>query len=224
VFRRRQPLTFLRSLRGFLWPRTGWRRAFVYYLKRLTRLSGTPHNIAAGFACGVMISFTPFVGFHILLGCLLALIVRGNFLAVAVGTLVGNPWTFPFIWLACYELGKLMLGPDLAGAHPMPWRLQELEVHVGEAARQATADGSLATLQRLAQDLGAIAKPVLVGGIPLGIAAGLVTYFPLVRAIAVYQEARRRRREQRRGEQRRRRDGAAGRLKAAGAPTDAKTV
>jgi uncharacterized protein len=223
VFRRRQPLSFFRSLRGFLWPRTGWRRAFVYYVKRLTRLSGTPHSIAAGFACGVAISFTPFVGFHILLGCLLALIVRGNFLAVAVGTLVGNPWTFPFMWLAGYELGKLMLGPDLVGLHPMPGRLQELDVHVGEAARQVTEGGSFAMLQRLAQDMSAIAKPVLVGGVPLGIAAGLLTYFPLVRAIAAYQDVRRRRREQRRGEHRRRREGAA-RLRTAGAPHDAGTV
>ena len=223
MFRRRQPLTFFRSLRGFVWPRTGWRRAFIYYVKRLTRLSGTPHTIAAGFACGVMISFTPFVGFHILLGCLLALIVRGNFLAVAVGTLVGNPWTFPFIWLASYELGKLLLGPDLAGAHPMPGRLQDLAGSVGVAAGQATADGSMAMLKRLGADLSAIAKPVLVGGIPLGIVAGLLTYFTLVRAIAAYQEARRRRREQRRGEQQRRR-AAAGALKAAGAPTDAGTV
>jgi hypothetical protein len=224
VFRRRQPLTFLRSLRGFLWPRTGWRRAFVYYVKRLTRLSGTPHTIAAGFACGVMISFTPFVGLHILLGCLLALIVRGNFLAVAVGTLVGNPWTFPFIWLAGYELGKLLLGPDLVAAHPMPWRLQDLAGYVGAAATQATTDGSVAMLHRLAADLSAIAKPVLVGGVPLGIAAGLLTYFPLARAIAAYQDARRRQREQRRDEQGRRRGGAGGQLKAAGAPTDAGTV
>lgn len=208
-----------------LWPRTGWRRAFVYYLKRLTRLSGTPHNIAAGFACGVMISFTPFVGLHILLGCLLALIVRGNFLAVVAGTLVGNPWTFPFMWLGGYELGKLLLGPDLAGVQPISWRIQDLPGYVGAAAMQATTDGSLAMLQRLAADLSAIAKPVLVGGIPLGIVAGLLTYFPLARAIAAYQDARRRRREQgRRREHRRRSDGAGGRLKAASAPTDAGTA
>jgi uncharacterized protein len=223
VFRRRQPLTFFRSLGGFLWPRTGWRRAFVYYLKRLARLSGTPHSIAAGFACGVAISFTPLVGLHILLGCLLALVVRGNFLAVVVGTLVGNPWTFPFIWFAGYELGKFLLGPELAGAQPMPWSLQELEVTVGEAARQATTEGSMAMLQRLGADLSAIAKPVLVGGIPLGIISGLLTYFPLVRVVAAYQEARRRRREQRRGERRRQGEGA-GRLKAAGAPTDIRSV
>jgi uncharacterized protein (DUF2062 family) len=195
----------------------------VYYLKRLARLSGTPHTIAAGFACGVMISFTPFVGFHILLGCLLALIVRGNFIAVAVGTLVGNPWTFPFMWLGGYELGKLLLGPDLAGTQPMPWRIQDLPGYIAVAAGQATTDGSLAMLQRLANDLSAIAKPVLVGGVPLGIVAGLLTYFPLVRAISAYQDARRRRREQRRGEQRLRREAAQSRLGAA-TPTDAGSV
>lgn len=165
-----------------------------------------------------MISFTPFVGLHILLGCLLALIVRGNFLAVVVGTLTGNPWTFPFIWLAGYELGKLMLGPDVAGLQPMPGRLQELDIHVGEAARQVTERGSIAMLQRLAQDMSAVAKPILVGGIPLGIVAGLVTYFPLVRAIAAYQEARRRRREHRR------RSHGARRLKPAATPTDARSL
>lgn len=198
----------------------GWRRAFVYHGRRLTRLPGTAHSIAAGFACGVMISFTPFVGLHILLGCLLALIVRGNFLAVAAGTLVGNPWTFPFMWLASYELGHFLLGADPAGTAPIPWRLQDLSGYVGVAFAQATADGTLSMLKRLAADFGTIARPVLVGGIPLGVVAGLLTYFPLVRAIAAYQDARRRRREQRR-----RRDRGAGRLDAAAAaPTDTGTV
>lgn len=170
----------------------------IYYVKRLTRISGTPHNVAAGFACGVAISFTPLVGLHIALGCVMALIVRGNFLAMVVGTLVGNPWTLPFMWLGGYELGKLLLGGDLAGAHPLPWQLQDLAGYLGEAARQAMTGESVAMLQRLAVDLSAIAKPVLVGGIPLGVLVGLLIYFPLVRAIAAYQDARR---QQRRGEQ-----------------------
>jgi uncharacterized protein len=217
MFRRRHPLPPSRWLHGLVWPRTGWRRAFIYYVRRLARLSGSPHNVAAGFACGVAISFTPLVGLHILLGCLMALIVRGNFLAVAVGTLVGNPWTFPFMWLGSYELGKLLLGADLAGAEPMPWRIRDLAGYVGAAAAQATADGTVAMLKRLAADVSTIAAPVLVGSIPLGIAAGLLTYFPLVRAIAAYQEARRRRREQRRER--------GVRLKAAGAASsDARTL
>jgi uncharacterized protein (DUF2062 family) len=179
-------------------------------------MSGTPHNIAAGFACGVAISFTPLVGFHILLGCLMALIVRGNFVAVAVGTLVGNPWTFPFMWLGGYELGKLLLGLDLAGAQPMPWRIQDLVGYLGRAAQEASTDGFILMLQHLAADLVVVAKPVLVGGLPLGIAFGLLTYFPLARGISAYQQARRRRREQHRR--------AGVRLKGAVAPNDAGTA
>ncbi|MGH6919811.1 MAG: DUF2062 domain-containing protein [Geminicoccaceae bacterium] len=199
-----------------MWPRTGWRRAFVYYVRRLTRLSGTPHAIAAGFACGVAISFTPLVGLHLVLGCLLALIVRGNFLAMAVGTLVGNPWTLPFMWLGSYELGKLLLGAHSLAVEPLLSVFQDLVGHLVEAAREA---GPVAMLERLAADLSVVGTPVLVGSIPLGIAAGLLCYVLLVRAIAAYQDARRRRREQRR-----RRAGADIRLKAAGAPTDAGTV
>jgi uncharacterized protein len=202
-----------------VWPRTGWRRVLGYYIRRLARLSGTPHNIAAGFACGVTISFTPLVGFHVLLGCVLALIVRGNLLAMFVGTLVGNPWTLPFMWLGGYELGKLLLGADLGGAQPMPWRLQDLSGYFSTAVGQASADGILAMLQSLAADLSAIAKPVLVGGIPLGIGVGLLIYFPLVRAIAAYQDTRRRRREQCRQS-----DRAAVRLTVAGAPTDVGSI
>ncbi len=88
----------------------GWRRMGVYLVKRLTRLPGTPHSIAAGFACGTAISFTPFMGLHTVLSVLLSFLVRGNYLAAMAGTLVGNPWTFPFIWVASAKLGHALLG------------------------------------------------------------------------------------------------------------------
>jgi len=37
-----------------------------------------------------------------------------------------------------------------------------------------------------------------IGGVPLGLAAGLAFYFPMVRLVAAYQAARRHRRERRR--------------------------
>lgn len=202
-----------------MWPRTGWRRFFVYYVKRLTRLSGTPHNIAAGVACGVAISFTPFVGFHVVLGALLALVVRGNLLAMVAGTLVGNPWTFPFIWVATYEIGQFLLGGHALSALPMPWSFQDLAGYVSHAAREATTVGPVTMVRHLAADLSVVAWPMTVGGVPLGLAAGLLIYFPLLRMVAAYQHARQRRRRQR--EQRRRRHGVDATLNPAGAPTDA---
>jgi hypothetical protein len=38
---------------------------------------------------------------HFVLSALLAYIARANIIASAIGTVVGNPWTFPFIWWGC---------------------------------------------------------------------------------------------------------------------------
>jgi uncharacterized protein (DUF2062 family) len=148
----------------------------TYVVKRITRLSGTPHSIAAGAACGVAISFTPFIGFHLLGACLLCMLVRGNYLAAAVGTLVGNPWTFPFIWVVTYQLGHALLGSPAARLEPVQhWDLATFFVRME-----------------------AVFWPSVIGGFILAVVAGLATYFPLMRAVAAYQEARARRRQSRR--------------------------
>ena len=144
----------------------------TYVLKRTTRLSGTPHSIAAGVACGVAISFTPFIGFHLAGAFLLCLLLRGNYVAGAVGTLVGNPWTFPFIWVAIYELGHVLLGTRASQIEPVErW-----------------------DLSRFFAEVEAVFWPMVVGGVPMAVIAGLATYFALVRVVAVYQQERQRRR------------------------------
>jgi uncharacterized protein (DUF2062 family) len=147
----------------------------TYLVRRVTRLSGTPHSIALGAACGVAVSLTPFLGFHLLSALLLCLLVRGNYLAAAIGTLVGNPWTLPFIGVVSYQIGRALLGSP------------EVEI-------EAIHDLSLATLFA---DLKEVFWPMALGSVPLGLLAGLATYFPLVRMIVIYQDARRRRRERR---------------------------
>jgi uncharacterized protein (DUF2062 family) len=180
MFRRRHPISLWLRLQRWLWPHMGWRRLGVYLVKRLARLPGTPHSIAAGFACGTAISFTPFIGLHTALSLLLCVLVRGNYLAAVVGTLVGNPWTFPFIWVASAEVGRFLLGG-------LPTTTQAL---------QAPA------MHGLFHELGTLIWPMTVGGVSLGVLAGLAVYFPAARMIAAYQSARRHRRERRRAERR----------------------
>jgi len=110
IFGRRQKLTRLQRLGRLMWPRMGWRRLGKYYSFRVKRLPGTPYSIACGFACGAAVSFTPFIGFHFILGALIAWAMRGNILASAIGTAVGNPWTFAFIWPGIFWLGRTILG------------------------------------------------------------------------------------------------------------------
>ena len=148
----------------------------LYVVKRTTRLSGSPQSIAAGFACGVAISFTPFLGLHLAGAFLLCLLVRGNYLAAVAGTLVGNPWTWPFIWLGTYHLGHMLLGSRATALQPVQ-------------------DWDLATLMA---EIEAVFWPMVVGGAPLAVVAGLATYFPLMRMVAACQEARRARRARRR--------------------------
>jgi uncharacterized protein len=148
----------------------------TYAFKRVARLSGTPHSIAAGAACGVAISFTPFMGFHLIGAFLLCSVVRGSYLAAVIGTLVGNPWTLPFLLLASYQLGHALLGGPAA---PI------------EAFQHWSLGTFFAKLE-------AVFWPMALGSLPLGLVAGLATYFPLVRIVAAYQEARARRRQSRR--------------------------
>jgi uncharacterized protein (DUF2062 family) len=118
MFRRRIQHGWHRRIRDLFWPRSGWRRSSTYVAHRIGRLPGTSYSIAAGFACGAAVSFTPLIGFHFVLAAMLALIVRGNLLASALGTVVGNPWTFPGIWLATYRLGSMVLGQPQEGLTP----------------------------------------------------------------------------------------------------------
>ena len=83
-------------------------RFISYYKLKLARLPASPHAIAAGFACGSMVSFTPLLGLHFLLAIVFAYIIRGNYVAALLGTIVGNPITFPFIWGLIYKVGEFV--------------------------------------------------------------------------------------------------------------------
>ncbi len=86
----------------------GWGRACKYVYLRLVRLSDSTHKIAAGLAIGAAISFSPLVGTHFIQAGLIAYFIRANILAAIIGTLVGMPWTFPFMWWASITLGSTL--------------------------------------------------------------------------------------------------------------------
>jgi len=118
LFRRRKPRPIHRRIINVIWPLMGIKRTGHYVMHRLGRLRGGPYAIAAGFASGAAISFTPFMGFHLLLSAALAWATRGSIVASLIGTLIGNPWTFPFIWLWIYHLGVWMMGGEATAVLP----------------------------------------------------------------------------------------------------------
>ncbi len=107
ILKRQKPKKTHHKIRDALWPRMGWRRTLRYTKYRLIRLQDSERNIAVGLSWGAAISFTPFMGGHILLAALFTWMMRGNVIAGAIGTVWGNPWTLPLMQLASFETGKL---------------------------------------------------------------------------------------------------------------------
>ena len=79
-------------------------------LMRLKRLKASPHQIALGFSLGVWCNFTPVIGVHILMSCLLAFLFRANIISSLAGVLItGLPFIFPFFWLASWYVGSKLI-------------------------------------------------------------------------------------------------------------------
>ena len=91
MFRRRVPLSWQARLREIILPRKGFSRLYSYMAQRVLRMPGSPYSLAAGFACGVAVSFTPLIGFHLVLAAVLAYLIRANVIASWAGTIFGNP-------------------------------------------------------------------------------------------------------------------------------------
>jgi uncharacterized protein (DUF2062 family) len=178
LFRRRNPLGFGERLRRAVWPTRGWKRSSSYFFKRVLRLRASPHAIAAGFAAGVFASFTPFLGLHFIISFIVAFLIGGNILAAAFGTAVGNPLTFPAIWISSYNVGNFVLGMEA----------EELSAHdIVSSLTKQPLDAVVPLLQAL-----------VIGGIPLGLAFGVVAYGIVWWSVVAYQRARRRRLAERR--------------------------
>lgn len=170
LFRRRKDPGYWERFKLWLWPRVSWRRSVLYYLNRILRLSGTPYAIAMGVSVGVGVAFTPFLGFHLILTFLIAWLLRGNMIAGAIGSCIGNPLTFPFIWAGTYQLGHMIL--DQESRH-VPMRLGEDLLH------------------KSWDQLWPILYPMAVGSIPLALAAGGIVYLIVYKAVSAYRESRR---------------------------------
>jgi hypothetical protein len=167
VFKRRERLPFWQRVRELVVPRKGVWRGAHYVGKRIRRLPDSPHRIALGFACGAFASFTPLFGFHFIVAAAAAWLVRGNLLASAFGTAVGNPVTFPFIAAASLNLGWWITGE-----------------------KPAEAEGF--SFGWLTKNVDEIFFPYAIGGILPGLTAAVVTYFVLGPLVAAYQDRRRR--------------------------------
>ena len=118
--------------------------------KKVLSLDAHPGHIAAGFAAGVFISFTPFFGLHTPLAIALAFIFRINKLACITGAWVNTPLTIVPVLAASYKLGGMLQGEPMRELS-----FKNLDWH----------------------SLQPYAKSILLGSSIIGFAAALAGYF-----------------------------------------------
>ena len=180
MFKRRIPQTTFQRIRQFFWPREGWARATKYLWQRTIRLSGTPHSIALGLAVGAFASANPILGTHILWCALIIYFIGGNFIAAVLGTWVGNPASFPFIWLATFGTGNFLLGRNDEGRD-----LPELSFSL--------------LIEAPISALLPVIGPMMIGWVPVGLVMAVLVYYPSLWSIETYQKKRGERLKRKRG-------------------------
>ncbi len=191
VFRRRDRRGIARAVWEVVYPKGGWSRAYLYVKHRLTRLPGTPEQIARGIGVGVFAAFSPFYGLHFLVAAVVALLMRGSVIAALLGTFFGNPLTYIPIGAASVGAGYAILGKSVplnvhSGFGQMfSQALQELWFNF-----KAMFTVSMADWTYLLEFWDTVFFPWLVGSIPVGTIAGLLAYFLSAPTIRVYKNRR----------------------------------
>lgn len=126
------------------------------------------HAIAAGFAAGVFMSFTPFLFLHTAGALLFAIAFRWSKVAAVAGAWVNNPYTIPFVFYGCTWFGGLLLGVEVGKIRFDSWEFQAIM----KTARPIVA-------------------PLLLGTTIAGVAAAALGYFIVYRVAVRIKSAHR---------------------------------
>ncbi|MCG6856763.1 MAG: DUF2062 domain-containing protein [Salaquimonas sp.] len=185
LFSRRNPVSWQERLRVAVWPRRSWARSTQYLVKRVLRLTASPHSVAAGVAAGVFASFTPFLGFHFMIAFAVSYVIAGNLIAAAAGTFFGNPLTFPFIWASTYGLGRFILsGAQSTVSNTAHQRMAEI------AHSNLIELGLIGLINKIDALWEPVIKPMAIGAVPIGTMVAICFYLLTRWAAVKFRHAR----------------------------------
>ena len=123
----RGPKAWLAALRRHIAEETGGttadgrKRTFRERFLHMMGSDDPPETVAASFALGVAISFTPLIGLHWIMALLLAFLLRLNKVDILLGTLVVNPLTLGPVSAVAIPLGRFLLNARRYAIRDLPW-------------------------------------------------------------------------------------------------------
>ena len=150
----------------------------------IVSLHGSPHDIALGTAIGLIVAFSPTMGIQMVIAAVVATIFGASRAAAIVPVWITNPVTAVPIYGFCYWLGAFFWeGPPVAEV------LQTLKkvtsgfteyrfYHIIEVFKEFLLLGA------------EIVIPMTIGGLIIGLLAGLFAYPVVLRAVIKYREIR----------------------------------
>jgi len=86
-----------------------FKRTLRYHWLKFLRLQDEPWKLSWGMALGVFVGVTPTVPFHMVSVLFLAPLLGISPVTAFLGLQICNPLTMPFIYLAAYKAGNLLL-------------------------------------------------------------------------------------------------------------------
>jgi len=89
------------------------RRIVRRWLDTLLHINDSPERTAAAFALGVFVGFSPFLGFHTLIGIVIAFLLNLNRVAVLIGVYSNLPWIIAGYYAFTTWLGAAITGSRL---------------------------------------------------------------------------------------------------------------
>ena len=147
-------------------------------VQKLAGSSDSPRRTAAAFAFGVFLSFSPFIGFQIVIGMATAFLLRLSRPAVFIGLCTNLPWTIvPWYTLTTIAGGLVLDRPVAADFGARFDALMELSFYTTEFRSQA--------LDLLAPFFWSF----LVGSTAGAILAGIAAYFLTVPLLARWRSS-----------------------------------
>ena len=135
-----------------------------------------------GWRFGVFTGMLPIMPFHMILAIALALFFKGSKITAMLGSWISNPFDWVFIYYFNYKIGSVILG---LSENDKTFSSLMGHLRGGEEGIDLISD--------LISSGGTIVAAFLIGGLIMGIAAGIPSYFiflKVFRYIRKYGEKR----------------------------------
>lgn len=145
-------------------------KQFRSIYERFIKLKGAPREIALGFALGLMIGMTPFLGAHFVTSIALASLLGWSKISAMVGVNITNVFTAPLIYPVNYWVGARLVGVSNGVRWPAAF----------------TADEMI----NLVKQSPLVLVDLCAGGLILGIPLAFAGYVVVLRAVRFHRRCR----------------------------------